>query len=304
MWYEVLLLLLVLTFMLSLPPAQAHLNKYSLQVGAWGDPSSFGNIGVQVEVRTHIYEAKSPDLDYFWVGDVLQNKAFIQFGYSLEPGYECLLGKNVGNNFTCSSAIEKVEASDARWEWQYWPDFSGYVFYLGRGKANSAGPDGSWHNYTIAPDSEGEWSFLLDNQRVASTVFPVVSSNESAFFVAEKSTDDVSLGRLGPVEFQNLSYLKSDGWHSVASLTALVGHGINTENVTNPYGVQSLGPNHVIAGSNVTQLTQGQLLWSESQAGEEQTVPFGVAVLIIAVLIVLTLVVAVRSFRRRKDMHT
>jgi hypothetical protein len=304
MWHRVLLFLILLTFMLSIPTAQAHLNKYSVQVGAWGDPSSFGNIGLQVEVRTHIYEAKSPDLDYFWVGDILQNKAFVQFGYSLEPGYYCLFGKNVGNNFTCSGTSEKVGASDARWEWQYWPDFSGQVFYVGKGKANSAGPEGSWHNYTIAPNSEGEWSFLLDNQQVASTVFPVVSSNESALFVAEKSTDDVSLGRLGPVEFQNLGYLKSDGWHSVTSLTALVGLGINTENVTNPYGVQSLGPNHVIAGSNVPQPLQGKLLWTESQAGEEQTVPLRVAVLIIAVLTVLIIVVVVLFFWRRKDVHT
>jgi len=290
---QVLLLIVVL---LSLSTVQAHLNKYSPQVGAWGDSASIGNMGAQVEIRTHIYEAKPPDLDYFWVGDNLQNGAFIQFGYSFEPGNMCLRGEGIGQSFDCSGGSDMLGSADGRWEWQYWPNATGSVFYLGRGTANSAGPDGSWHNYSIVPNSEGDWSFHLDGKQVASIPFAWTNSIKAAYLVAEKSTDNIDFGQLGPVEFQNLSYLTPDCWHSVTSLTAIVGHAVNTENVTNPYGVQLLGPNHVVAGSNIAQPSPEQLLWAE---GQSNAVPLGVAV-IIAVSVIAFAILAIVVIRRRK----
>ena len=62
----------------------------TLQIGVHGDPASEGSSGVSVAIRTHVYSAREGDLDYFWVGADLSDGGFIQFGYSLQPGYQCL----------------------------------------------------------------------------------------------------------------------------------------------------------------------------------------------------------------------
>ncbi len=230
----------ILVFVLSLviismpQIAEAHLNRYSLQVGAFGDYSSSGNIGVQVEIQTNTYSARPPDLDYFWVGDTLDNGAFIQFGFSLEPGV---------------TEPNATGSMDARWEWQYWPNWNGKIFYWGRGSPGSAGLNGTWHTYTITPNSTGEWSFLLDGDQVNSIAYSATNSTSSAYFIAEKSTDDPHFGRLGPVEFRNLAYLKGDRWHRAANLTEYWTCGVNTDcSVDNPYWIR-LDGDHFVAGT-------------------------------------------------------
>lgn len=270
MWASRVVLFSVIIFViLSLPNVEGQIKQYSLQVGAWGDNASTGNTGVQVEIRTHIYSANLGDLDYFWVGDNLANGAFIQFGYSLEPGYECLEGEWNGRSFNCYGRSEYVAASDARWEWQYWPNGEGNVFYSGKGPAYSAGFDGSWHTYSIMPNVANGWAFVLDGQPVASiNDFQWTYSKDVAYFVAEKATNNPGLANLGPVEFRSLQYLKSDGWHSVNSLYASISCGVNTNcNIVNPYNVFLVGPNDVKAGLilnfyGVQPPSNGQLLWT------------------------------------------
>ena len=143
----------------------------------------------------------------------------------------------------------------------------GDVFYLGKGSPYSAGFDGSWHTYSIIPNVDNGWDFVLDGQPVASFAAHWTHSKDAAYLVAEMATNSPHLGNLGPVEFADLSYLKEDGWHSVSSLTAIIACGVNTNcNVNNPYDVSLIGPNDVEAGSIPNfygvHPTDGQLLWT------------------------------------------
>jgi hypothetical protein len=142
---------------------------YSFQVGAWGDSASAGNMGVQVEIQTRIYGVYSPDLtDSFWVGDNLDNGAFIQFGYLIEPGYFCGRGEILGGKSTCTGRAYRYGSSDAHWFWQYWPNGHGEDYYYASGAMNSAGTNGTWHNYTISPNVEGGGaSYLMAEQSTA-----------------------------------------------------------------------------------------------------------------------------------------
>jgi hypothetical protein len=243
---------------------------YHIQVGAWGDDASRGNTGVGVEIQTSIFPLASQDsADYFWVGDNLQNGAFIQFGYIIQtPGNYCLYGQSVSNYQTCLGSSDTVGSGDARWFWEYWPNGNVNDFYFGLGPIDSAGPDGSWHHYQIWPNVDNGWDFVLDGQPVSSfNDFKVQESKGQAYFVAEETANaPYASESLGPVEFRNLSYLSPTGWVQVQSLTALsacetLNPTLSNCDISIPYGVELLGPNDVLAGTGVETVLDGQLLW-------------------------------------------
>jgi len=241
----------------------ASQSQSSFQAGARGDDASRGNMGVRAGIRTHLYTASPAALDYFWVGTVLQNGAFIQFGYSYEPGYFCLKGMLVNGNFQCAGSFALLSDSDARWQWQYWPNLYGKDLYYGIGPTNSAGSNATWHEYSITSSNDGSLSFILDHEQVASAGFQLQPSREPPMLVAEKVTTSNELGSLGPVEFGNLSYLNGSGWHVVSSLVSLNGCGMSIACTTaNPYGVSLEGPNRILAGSGGRIVQSGELLWT------------------------------------------
>jgi hypothetical protein len=253
-----------------LPSVRAQ--TFEPQVGAWADDASIGNRGVSVEIRTSIYNNNPGDFQYFWVGDNLDNGAFIQFGYNYEPGYYCLNGHTVRGQFTCLGDSDHIGGSDARWSWQYWPNENGNDFSYGDGPANSAGANGTWHKYSIEPSTRGGWGFILDGQEVASVTDAWTRSKDVAYFVAEKGGDTATLGRLGPVEFRDLAYLEVDGWHYATKLYARVGCAVNTNcNINIPYGVMSEGAGVVIAGSGIQQPNDLELLWTGVVGGRTLT---------------------------------
>lgn len=260
-------LLAIFTALSMLTGNLGALNQFALQVGAWGDDASKGNMGVQVEIRTHIYNAGPSAFDYFWVGDNLDSGAFIQFGYSFESGYYCLRGQIIGGRVTCTGNSEQIASFDARWQWQYWPNIKGEDFYYGIGPANSAGAEGTWHVYSIMPNVENSWTFVLDGQPVDSVFFAWTRSKDPAYAVAEKVTSSGQFGSLGPVEFRNLAYLSDKtgvlAWHTVNSLYAIRGCAVNTVcNFEIPYGVTLLGPNHIAAGSGGEKVENGAVVWT------------------------------------------
>ena len=168
---EQVLILLALVFLVwatTAPVARAQ-DTYALQVGAWGDDASRGNSGIAANIRTHVYSVSADYGNSFWVGDILANGGFIQFGYQLSsPGYYCLNGEIVGVQTICQGSADTIGNNDARWFWQYWPNPNTIDFYSGIGSANSAGPDGSWHLYQILPNEENGWTFVLDGKTVSS----------------------------------------------------------------------------------------------------------------------------------------
>jgi len=253
----------VITAVLIFVPTVKADSGYSFQVGAYGDGASQGNLGVQVEIRTHIYDANPGDFDYFWVGDDLANGAFIQFGYSFSPGEYCLQGEMVGGQVaSCPGGSATIGVSDARWQWEYWPDENGNTNYIGIGPSNSVGFNGTWHSYSITPNMDGGWDFVLDGQTVASAPFQPSPSKNAAYFVAEKVTPSIP-ENLGPVEFRNLAYLTGNGWDTVRQLYALYDCGMDVSCAeVNPYGVSVAGSNDIVAGSGLPAPAAGVPLWS------------------------------------------
>lgn len=297
--------LLVLNLPISFIAGNAN-GHLSFQVGAWGDDASVGSLGVHVEIRTNAYDIENshvspPRLDYFWVGSNLGNGAFIQFGYVLEPGYYCLNGFWKHGEFTCTGGSDMITNGDARWEWQYWPASNRTDFYYEKGPADSAGSNGTWHSYSIVPSSNGGWSFSFDGKVIASINSEQSPSARPIAVVAEQVTT-VTLARLGPVEFRNASFLRTDGWHQVSSLTALVGCAVNTPcTLPNPYGIVVLGPNDFVAGSGLQKHKDGELLWPQTSTPFEWFSFLAGPIVALELVILFALYLLIRHRRRTKS---
>jgi hypothetical protein len=258
-WLIPFLLVNIILFAAPLPQTET-----TFKVGAWGDDASRNNLGVQVKIETHIYDTPRNTLNYFWVGDDLSDGAFIQFGYSLEPGTYCLRGAIVAGTFTCQGTTESIPNSDARWQWQYWPDRTKPYFYYEIGPSGSAGPNATSHEYAISPSASKTWSFMVDGRTVESTTFPVTPSTDPAFIVAEGSATNESQ-LLGPVRFGGLSYFNGIQWTLVDSLIALSYCGISVACVANQYGAIAIGPDSILAGSGIPRSPDGTLLWTSEK---------------------------------------
>ena len=244
---------------------------HHLQVGAWGNQDSVGNLGVQAEIETRSYNVSNSAEDAFWIGNVLSNGAFIQFGYLLlSPGYYCLTAHVTSNSTTCTGIDDTVSIGDARWFWAYFPNAKNIgEWYYEFGLRNSAGINATWHLYSILPSNSGDWSFQMDGVTIYTTTFQSAPSSSPVHFVAEKAAGP-DQQQLGPVEFRNLAYLSPDGlWHGTSSLTPIVGCGEGDSapcNLAIPYGVAAVGANDIVAGSNVTTPSTNQPIWSRQAA--------------------------------------
>jgi hypothetical protein len=258
-WLIPFLLLNIILFAAPLPQTET-----TFKVGAWGDDASRNNLGVQVEIETRTYNTPQNTLNYFWVGDDLSDGAFIQFGYSLEPGTYCLRGAVLAGTFKCQGPSESILSSDARWQWQYWPDRTKQYFYYEIGPPASAGPNATSHEYTISPSSSNTWNFMLDGRTVEATSFSATPSTDPAFVVAEASATNESQ-LLGPVQFAGLSYFNGTRWRFVDSLLSLSYCGISVACVANQYGAIAIGPDSILAGSGIPKSPDGTLLWTSEK---------------------------------------
>jgi hypothetical protein len=258
-WLIPLLLLNVILF----HPAPFQTST-TFKIGAWGDDASRNNFGVEARIQTDTYDSAENSFSYFWVGDDLSNGAFIQFGYALEPGAHCLRGEVSAGTLTCSGATEAIGNSDARWEWQYWPDVTKMNFYFGIGPSESAGLNDTFHEYALTTNSQNTWSFLFENQTVAKTAFPLSPSIDPALIVAEGSAGNSSQ-QLGPARFDALSYYDGSRWRMVDSLVSTSYCGISVACAANEYGATSIGPNSLIVGSGIPKSPDGTLLWTSQE---------------------------------------
>jgi len=239
-------------------------SQISFEVGATGDDASRGNAGVSASIQTHLYDTYPVDFDYFWIGSVLANGAFIQFGYGFQPGpatycLEAFVKNSVTN---CLGKSEPVLNTEGRWEWQYWPDTTGHDFYYEIGPANSVGINGTWHDYSFVR-SGSQWDFLLDNSVVGNLTAVASVSRDPPLILAEKTGTDQLVGSLGPVAFRNLEYFKQNQWRPVESL--LVVRSCSPTPVCNPdepYGV-AVSDGHVVTGSMQDRPENGILLWTD-----------------------------------------
>jgi len=252
--------LLVLTVFSGLCSAKS---QTSFEVGAAGDDASRGNLGVRASIQTHLYDTYPVVFDYFWLGSVLSNGAFVQFGYGFQPGPAtyCLDAFVKDGVTTCLGKSELISNTEGRWEWQYWPDTTGHDFYYEIGPADSVGVNGTWHEYTIVR-SGSQWQFLLDDVVVGNLTAVASVSRDPPLILAEKSGTDQLVGSLGPVAFQDLEYFKQNEWRPVESLF-VVRSCSPTQNCSlgQPYGVGVFN-GQVVVGSVHDRPEAGGLLWT------------------------------------------
>lgn len=238
-------------------------NQISFEVGATGDDASRGNMGVRASIQTHLYDTYPVVFDYFWIGSVLADGAFVQFGYGFQPGPAtyCLEAVVRIGVTTCLGKSELVSNTEGRWEWQYWPSVNGRDFYYEIGPANSVGTNGTWHEYSIV-SSGSEWEFLLDGAAVGNLTATASISRDPPLMLAEKTGNDQLVGSLGPVAFHDLGYLKQNVWRSVESLLVVRSCSpTQTCNLDQPYGVSAVGDT-VLVGSVHERPKNGELLWT------------------------------------------
>ena len=236
----------------------------TLQVGAWGDDASRNNLGVKAQIETHTYDAYPDTLDYFWIGDYLADGAFIQFGYSLQTGVTCLQGGSFQGQVKCLGTTDIIFGSDARWEWQYWPNHALSDFYYQIGPEGSAGTNATWHEYAIQPGPLGTFEFLIDGQLAAGSNFTGSRSTEPILAVAERSPASNVSYPLGPVVFKGLSHFDGASWTESDALIAIDSCGTDAACQLNPYGSTALGDDSFVAGSSVPSSADGALLWTRS----------------------------------------
>jgi len=235
-----------------------------IEVGVSGDDASRSNMGIRAAIRTHLYDTYPSMFDYFWIGNVLDNNAFVQFGYGFQPGPAtyCLKGLNSMSGNKCTGKSEMISNLEGRWEWQYWPNINGRDFYYEIGSANSVGLNGSWHEYSIV-SSEAGWQFLLDGLEVGNLTVKPSLSREPPVMIAEKAGATQLIGALGAIEFHDLEYYRDDGWHEVQALFAVRTCSSTAYcNASQPYGLEVVGPDDVIAGSVYRMPNSGELVWT------------------------------------------
>jgi len=250
--------LVIIAIVISTPIIFAQSSTSSYQAGAEGYMAARTNLGVSASIQTHIYDIDNPTLtdrsDLFFVGSHLVNGAFVQFGYGFEPGLLCLRAYfQLNGTGTCMGGWQVIQNGDARWFWEYWPDWQGRLgVYTQIGPSMSAGADGTLHVYAISGSSNLTWSFILDGRQVASlNVTPSIATDNP--YVAAEQVTSQQPGELGPVRFQNLSYFSSGVWLPVEFLKRGGGCGSFDSPghcpYATPYNVTLIGENEIIAGS-------------------------------------------------------
>lgn len=92
--------------------------------------------------------------------------------------------------------------------------------------------------------------------------FEPAKSTDPMLAVAEKTTNSGLVGRLGPVEFTNLSYFKNNVWHEANSLVALSDCSSAICNGSYSYGTSLTAPSIITVGSGLRVQRNGDLIWA------------------------------------------
>src|SRR5437867_4252865 len=114
-----------------------------------GLSSSAGYAAASVMIRT-VFDNVNNDAYSYWVGGYISNGAFVQVGYLNEVS-------TTNQPYCCA------------WFYVYFPAGNSGCCDPVIGPEGSAGPIGSWHNYTMAHKGNGVWSFYMDNRLLGSS---------------------------------------------------------------------------------------------------------------------------------------
>jgi hypothetical protein len=209
-----------------------------------GSSNSNNYVAASVTIRT-AYDKVNNDAHSYWVGGFIANGAFVQVGFLNEV-------TTTNQPYCCA------------WFYEYFLSSNNGCCAPMIGPEGSAGPVGSWHNYTLVSNGAGVWSFYLDGRKLGSTPdlggsAAADSGNNAPAAIAEVASASSNTDVIGPGEFRNLSFRTTvTGWQLVSSAKSFIWYGNGTPRnpPPNPYGVREVEgvDNDFLAGSNIPAL--------------------------------------------------
>ncbi len=243
--------------------AQLSFGQYWFQSGANAGSQAAYNNGAGAYIQTIAPQSPSSGALGFWVGETLQNGAFVQVGYEVP---------NVSGDYpkTCTASgcngTVFLKAGYPAWFWEYFPIGGNSTgFYGGVGPSGSAGTNGTFNMYSFSSNGD-TWNFYFNGQLIGSANLGTSTSGPyvpSAY--AELANANNTDTFMKTVMFKNMSYMKNGALHLLQSATAYVGYGSGSKtNIANPYGVKEVGgyANYFEVGSAVQSVRSGALLWT------------------------------------------
>ncbi|MGP8126857.1 MAG: hypothetical protein ACLP9D_03520 [Candidatus Bathyarchaeia archaeon] len=246
--FAVLLLLsFTVTFAL-IPQTLASPGLYWFQVGA-GESVSDTGAAVDIHVVQQTPPADGSTLA-FWVGVDIPNDAFIQVGYIVCCGQ-----------------------SEPQGFWEYFPAGTARegasTQFLG-GKTPLPEYE-SWVHFSLQSNGN-TWTAYINNTPIGSAKLGM-NYGIDAHAVAEDAGTNSASNMIKPVEFRNLQYRDSSGWHAVSPGDAISDFGVGSAVYGGqfPYGIQTtVGINNDwMAGSGLPTVQHDQILWPWYQVNVE-----------------------------------
>ncbi len=252
----------LLIFCLSGLLINVSFSQYWFQSGAQAYYNTDNNNGGSITIMTTSQNI-SLDSFGFWVGEHLQNNAFIQVGYTVynETGY-------LKNNCTLSGCSSKILITKhvPFWFYEYFPasNLNSTNFY------GSFGSDylnlNSFNNFSFNFSSlTNKWNFYVNGHEVGSVnLYSSSSGNHVLYALAEYANASNNGQYMSPVEFKNFRFYKDNQWQYVSKAYSYISYGAGSEtNIPNNYGVQEYDSliNNFIAGSGLS-LQNNVLLWN------------------------------------------
>ncbi len=212
--------------------------QYWFQTGARGSDSAAFNSGASVAINT-VYQNVTYGSLGFWVGETLENGAFVQIGYEItnqsgEYPTNCSPSGCTNNTY--------IQAGVPTWFWEYFPaGYNGGNFYGGIGPNASAGANGSFNTYSFK-SSGNTWNFYFNGQLVGSTDLGTSSSGANPpvafgeYAGAESNTTPIE-----KVTFRNLEFYNGNSFLLVPEAYSYIGYGKGSETLlSNMYGISEV----------------------------------------------------------------
>ncbi len=261
-----LIIIMFLAVSLALLAAPDAYAQYWFQSGANGGGQSQYNTGASGYIETVYPQYVSYGSYGFWIGETLNNNAFVQVGYEITntSGYypqEC-------GPSGCNGSVY-IAAGYPTWFWEYFQaNYSGTGFYGGIGPNDSVGLNGTFNEYSFMLNGS-TWDFYFNNQLIGSAV-NLGTSNSGINFpaaYAELANANTNQDYMSPVMFKNISYYKDGSLHLLDSGYSYIGYGKNSStSLRNPYGVVEVKnrADFFSVGSGLPILLNGTALWKSA----------------------------------------
>ena len=237
--------------------------QYWFQTGANAGSQAVYNNGAGAYIQTIEPQNVKWGALGFWVGETLQNGAFLQVGYEVPnatgkyPSYCDASG--------CNGSV-LLTAGYPAWFWEYFPaGYSGTAFYGGVGPNGSAGANGTFNEYSFSSSGD-TWNVYFNDRLVGSANLGTSTSGQYAPSAYAELANTNNTGTfMKTVLFKNLSYLKNGVSRLLQSGTSYIGYGTGSlTNLKNPYGVKEVNSyaNYFAVGSGVPATQNDTSLWT------------------------------------------